>query len=68
MERAIAGLTAYSVGFAGDDHHLGNLDIRTDIQTDRNVAIVTAIPGLRDWSGSWDDDYEGQIFFAVIGE
>jgi hypothetical protein len=23
---------------------------------------------LRDWSGNWDDDYDGQVFFAVIGE
>ncbi len=69
VERAVAGLTGYSVGFAGgDDHHLGNLDIRTDIQTDRNVAIVTATLGLRDWSGSWDDDYEGTVQFAVLAD
>ena len=29
---------------------------------------VTATFGLRDWSGTWDDRYEGQIFFSVVGE
>jgi hypothetical protein len=24
--------------------------------------------GLRDWSGNWDDQYDGTINFAVIGE
>jgi hypothetical protein len=24
--------------------------------------------GLRDWSGNWDDKYEGDIHFAVLGE
>jgi hypothetical protein len=24
--------------------------------------------GLRDWSGNWDDQYDGQILFSVIAE
>jgi hypothetical protein len=29
---------------------------------------VRVIYGLRDWSGDWDDDFEGRISFAVIAE
>lgn len=64
-------LTGFNVQFSSDDgdHHLGNLDVRldADMLTSTNVRI-TATFGLRDWSGTWDDRYEGQIFFAVVGE
>ena len=66
-----AVLTGFNVQFSSNDgdHHLGNLDVR--LQADRLTGTsirVTATFGLRDWSGSWDDRYEGQIFFSVIGE
>ena len=68
---ATALLTGFNVQFSSNDgdHHLGNLDVRLDtaVLTASNVR-VTATFGLRDWSGSWDDRYEGQIFFAVVGE
>lgn len=71
VSSASAVLTGFNVQFSSNDgdHHLGNLDIRlrTDLLTGTNVR-VTATFGLRDWSGSWDDRYEGQIFFSVIGE
>lgn len=31
-------------------------------------ARVSKRFGLRDWSGDWDDKYDGQVFFAVVGE
>ena len=68
---ASAVLTGFNVQFSSNDgdHHLGNLDVRlrADLLTGTTVR-VTATFGLRDWSGSWDDKYEGQIFFSVIGE
>ena len=68
---ATAVLTGFNVQFSSNDgdHHLGNLDVRlrADLLTTTTVR-VTATFGLRDWSGSWDDRYEGQIFFSVIGE
>lgn len=68
---ASAVLTGFNVQFSSDDgdHHMGNLDVRlrADLMTSTTVR-VTATFGLRDWSGSWDDRYEGQIFFSVIGE
>lgn len=68
---ATALLTGFNVQFSSNDgdHHLGNLDVRLDasLLTATNVR-VTATFGLRDWSGTWDDRYEGQIFFAVVGD
>lgn len=68
VERAVAGLVGYSAAYTGSDKHLGMLEVRTDIQVNRNVVIVTATYGLRDWSGSWDDDYEGTIQFVVLAD
>jgi hypothetical protein len=67
---ATAILTGFNIGFSSndDDHHLGNLDVRLDSDIIGNAVRVTATFGLRDWSGDWDDKYEGQIFFAVVGE
>ena len=75
MDAPVAGATAVLTGFnvqfsSNDgDHHLGNLDVRLSAALLNSTNVrVTATFGLRDWSGSWDDRYEGQIFFAVVGE
>jgi hypothetical protein len=72
VSQATAILTGFIAEFSGgDDHHLGQLDIQVNIPpggiNGANV-IVNVIFGLRDWSGNWDDRYDGQVFFAVIGE
>ena len=64
-------LTGFNVQFSSNDgdHHLGNLDVRLAAAMLTGTSIrVTATFGLRDWSGTWDDNYEGQVFFAVVGE
>jgi len=67
---ATALLTGFNVSFSPNDgdHHLGNLDVRLDAAVIGPTVRVTATFGLRDWSDDWDDKYEGQIFFAVVGE
>jgi hypothetical protein len=67
---ATAILTGMDVEFShNDDHHLGNLQVGiTGTLLDPQTVRVTATYGLRDWSGNWDDDYDGQVFFAVIAE
>jgi hypothetical protein len=70
LTQAAAILTGMDVRFSPSegDHHLGNLDVRLNNTVNANTVRVTATFGLRDWSGTWDDKYEGQIFFAVVGE
>jgi hypothetical protein len=68
VTHAIAGLSGYSAGFSGNDHHLGQLDVRLDTATNANVVEVTGTFGLRDWSGSWDDDYTGTVLFSVLAD
>jgi hypothetical protein len=68
---ASAVLTGFNVQFSSNDgdHHLGNLDVRLSATLLNPTSVrITAVFGLRDWSGSWDDRYEGQIMFSVIGE
>jgi hypothetical protein len=70
VDRAIAGLTGYSAGYvqSSGDHWLGQLNVQTDVQINRNTVTVTGTFGLRDWSGTWDDDYEGTIQFIVLAD
>lgn len=70
VSQAAAILTGMSAAFSsGDgDHHLGNLDVRLNSTLTGPSVRVTATLGLRDWSGDWDDNYEGQVFFAVVAE
>jgi hypothetical protein len=71
---AITQVTAVLTGFlaefsGGNDHHLGLLEITLNVGS---ISGGTDVPvtiqyGLRDWSGNWDDQYDGQVFFTVIG-
>jgi len=68
VRTAAAGLTGYSVGFAGDDHEVGLIQVDTVAEITANVVTVRATFGLRDWSGHWDDEYVGTILVAVLAE
>jgi hypothetical protein len=67
--QAVAILTGTSFGFSQpDDHHLGAVNVRLDTGIDDDVVTVTGTFGVRDWSGEWDDDYEGTIQFLLLAE
>jgi hypothetical protein len=70
VTQATAILTGFVAEFSGgDDHHLGQLDVRLSVGAVNGAnVVVNATFGLRDWSGEWDDKYDGQIFFTVVGE
>lgn len=72
VTQATAFLRGFDVGFSPrDDHHLGNLEIRLDARIDPLApqrVDLTAIFGLRDWSGDWDDRYEGEVHVTVVAE
>lgn len=73
VSQATAILTGFIVEFSqGNDHHLGQLDVQVQVlggtATPSTNIQVRVTYGLRDWSGNWDDQYDGTIFFAVVGE
>ncbi len=72
VSQAAAVLTGFIVEFSGgDDHHLGQLDVQVNVPgggVNGSSVTVNVTYGLRDWSGNWDDGYDGTIFFSVIGE
>jgi hypothetical protein len=71
VSQAVAILTGFNVAYtsADGDHNLGELDVRLSTSPPAGATVrVTASYGLRDWSDSWDDRYEGTIFFSVIAE
>ncbi|MGD9960738.1 hypothetical protein [Nocardioides sp.] len=72
VAQAAAFLRGFDVAFSGNnDHHLGSLEVSLDAVIDPLApqrVTVTATYGLRDWSGTWDDSYEGTIRVSVVGE
>lgn len=66
--RAVAAVRGYQVGFAGEDHHVGHLEVALDTSVDQNTVTVNGRLGCRDWSGTWDDDYGGSIQVAVLAD
>lgn len=66
---AVAGMSGYLAEFSGgDDHHVGLLDVRLSTQINGDSVTVTGTFGLRDWSGDWDDNYDGSINFVALAE
>jgi hypothetical protein len=72
VSQAIAFLSGFNVEFShGHDHNLGLLDVQVQVPAggiSGSTVQVRVSYGLRDWSGDWDDDYEGQIWFSVVGQ
>ena len=72
VSQAAAFLSGFNVEFShGDDHNFGLLDVQVQVPAGgiSGAAVQVQVSyGLRDWSGNWDDDYDGQIFFTVVGE
>jgi hypothetical protein len=66
---ATAGLTGYTIEFSpSDDHHVGRMQVQIDATINANTVTVNATLGLRDWSGNWDDNYDGNIEFVVVAD
>jgi hypothetical protein len=69
---AVAFLTGFQVGFSQEDgdHNLGRVYVRLEIAEiiDRAIGVVRVhiTYGCRDWSDSFDDEYEGIIYYAVM--
>ena len=72
VSQASALLTGFLVEYSGgNDHHLGQLDVQVVVPANGingSVVTVNVSYGLRDWSGNWDDQYDGTVSFSVIGE
>jgi hypothetical protein len=72
VTQASAILTGFISQFSGgNDHHLGMLDVQVAVPAGGVAGTAVQVNvtfGLRDWSGTWDDQYDGRVFFTVIGE
>ncbi len=71
VTQAIAILTGFDVRFSRSDgdHHFGLLNVRLTTAPPAGTAVTVTVDfDLRDWSGSHDDPYEGEVLFSVVGE
>jgi hypothetical protein len=66
--QATSGLAGYKVEYSGDDHHVGRVEIKLDTNVTSNTVTVNGTLGLRDWSGNWDDNYDGFIDFVIFAD
>ncbi|SRR5258707_15494628 len=70
----VSQATAFLSGFRaqyqqGHDRPMGRLEIQVTVQNVSGTDVLLNLQlGLRDWSGNWDDPYEGEISVSVIGE
>lgn len=70
VRQAVAVLTGTDFGFsqADGDHHVGRVTTLLDVAVDDDVVTVEGTFGVRDWSGDWDDDYEGSLQFLLLAD
>ena len=70
VEQAVAVLTGTDFGFSqpDGDHHVGRVTTLLDLAIDDDVVTVDGRFGVRDWSGNWDDDYQGSMQFLLLAE
>jgi hypothetical protein len=65
---AVAALSGYTTSYTSGDHNFGRIEIRLEKSILNNTVTVTGTFGLRDWSGIWDDPYNGALDFVVLAE
>lgn len=68
VRKAVAAIRGYQIGYHGDDHHVGILQVELDTAINANVVVVTGRLGCRDWSGNWDDEYNGSVNATIFAE
>lgn len=68
VTKAVAAIRGYQIGYVSEDHQIGILQVELDTQVNANVVVVTGRLGCRDWSGFWDDEYNGAIQVTVFAE
>jgi hypothetical protein len=69
VRQVAAFLTGFRFGYSHrEDHRLGLVDIGVNAFINDNAVRVRVALGVRDWSGDVDDDYEGEVSFALVVE
>lgn len=68
VTKAVAAIRGYQIGYHGEDHHVGILQVEVESTVNANVVELTGRLGCRDWSGHWDDEYNGSINATVFAE
>jgi hypothetical protein len=71
VKQAVAGIAGYLVEYSGgdgNDHHVGQIQVKLDTVINANTVTVNGTFGLRDWSGDWDDEYDGSIQCVVLAD
>ena len=67
-DKAPSAIGPYSQGVIANGFLYTAGQIALDPVVNANSVTVDVTYGVRDWSGNWDDDYTGDIEFAVIAE
>jgi hypothetical protein len=69
VKQAVAALSGYFTEFSGNnDHNVGQIQVKLENVINANTVTVNGTFGLRDWSGNWDDEYDGSIQCVVLAD
>ena len=71
VREVAVGILGYATSFVGDDHHFGRLQVELAADIDPADATKVEVTGdfqLRDYSGTLDDSFTGNVQWAVIAD
>ncbi|CUR58516.1 hypothetical protein NOCA2500008 [metagenome] len=71
VREVAVGILGYATSFVGDDHHLGRLQVELEVGVDPADSTKVEVTGdfqLRDYSGTLDDSFTGNVQWAVIAD
>ncbi|MGD9960737.1 M66 family metalloprotease [Nocardioides sp.] len=71
VREVAVGILGYATSYVGEDHHLGRLQVElaADIDTtDPTKVEVTGDFQLRDYSGTLDDSFTGNVQWALVAD
>ncbi len=71
VREVAVGILGYATSFVGEDHHFGRLQVELAADIDPADATKVEVTGdfqLRDYSGTLDDSFTGNVQWAVIAD
>lgn len=71
VREVAVGILGYSTAYVGSDHHLGRLQVEVNVGIDPADATKVEVTGdfqLRDYSGSLDDSFTGNVQWALVAD
>ncbi len=71
VREVAVGILGYATSYVGEDHHFGRLQVELTADIDPTDATKVEVSGdfqLRDYSGTLDDSFTGNVQWALVAQ